>query len=83
MEEKKCIVRLSYVPTRIIDNTDGEIDSDMYLLQDAVDSLLRGVMFSGLSCRWGGAAIMTEEVAQQVISQLKQFGIVAVIIRVF
>lgn len=82
MKTLKCIIQLTFVPESIYKGSGGDIDSGMYLRRSAVDSLLKGEMFSGLDCFWGSAEMVPEKDANQARMQLMNFGLTASVITI-
>lgn len=82
MKTEMYIIQLSYVPVRIYTATNGDIQEGMFLTRDAIDSLLKGEMFSGLDCRWVHATLLTKEDAEKVQRQLSLLSMVGALIEV-
>lgn len=82
MKTTDCLILLTFVPDSIKRNTNGDIDEGMFLTGDAVDSLLKGDMFSGLACMWHYATLISRADAEQAIRQLKQFNIIGEMVKI-
>lgn len=82
MKTIKCIIRLDFVPKYLIRETDGAIDKGEFLQLGAVDSLLRGDMFSGLDCMWYQASLLPLSIAKETIQRLLDLNIKGTIIKI-